>query len=75
MFKMLRLDDSQLEQVKAAAKPLPYRLREPFLRALSKALEGRPITMALLQKTCQQCQQHVMGLHALVPDDDLSFLG
>jgi hypothetical protein len=72
---MLRLTDDQLEQVQAAAKPLPYRLREPFLRALSKALEGQqPITNATVQKACQQCQQHVMGLHAMVPDDDLSFL-
>jgi hypothetical protein len=32
-------------------------------------------TNALVQKACQQAQQHVIGLHALVPDDDLSFLG
>jgi hypothetical protein len=39
-------------------------------------LDGQhPITNALAQKACQQCQQHIMGLHALVPDDDLSFLG
>jgi hypothetical protein len=30
---------------------------------------------ASLQRACQQCQQHVMALHALVPDNDLSFLG
>jgi hypothetical protein len=73
---VLALTDDQMQQVKVAAKPLPYRLREPFLRALSKALEGQhPITMASLLKACQQCQQHVMGLHAMVPDDDLSFLG
>jgi hypothetical protein len=38
-------------------------------------LDGqRPITMASLQRAWQ-AQQHVMALHALVPDDDLSFLG
>jgi hypothetical protein len=73
---MLVLDDAQLQIVRDAARPLPHRLREPFLRALSTALDGqKPITMASLQRACQQAQQHVMALHALVPDDDLSFLG
>jgi hypothetical protein len=48
---MLVLDDAQMEQVKAAARPLPYRLRDPFLRAVSKALDGQhPIGMASLQR-------------------------
>jgi hypothetical protein len=46
------------------------RLREPFLRALSTALDGRPITNALVQKPCQQAQAHVLQTYALVPDEN-----
>jgi hypothetical protein len=73
---MLALTDDQMRRVQEAAKPLPYRLREPYLRALSKLLEGQhPISNGTLQRACGQAQQHVMALHAMIPDDDLSFLG
>jgi hypothetical protein len=38
---------------------------------LAKVLDGQhPITMAALQRACQQAQQHVLQTYALLPDED-----
>ena len=63
----LALSDDQLEQVKAAARALPYRLRDQYLHALSKLLDSPRLTPATVERACAQAQQHTLGLHALQP--------
>jgi hypothetical protein len=73
---MIALDDSMMQQVQAAARALPPRVRENYLQTLSRLLEGqRPLSLGSVQKACGQAQQHCLQSHALAPDDNLSFLG
>ena len=69
--RMIALSDDQLALVREAARPFPYRLRDAYLRAVSRALDGQhPITMAALQRAGRQAQAHVLQTYALVPDED-----
>jgi hypothetical protein len=61
---MLRLDDAMLAQVKAAAAPIPVKLREGYLQRVAAALNGRKVTMGEVQCACQQAQAHTLHPHA-----------
>jgi hypothetical protein len=54
----LRLSDSELDAVFAAARPLDPDLRDPFLRAVANALQGRTIIgPGVVARTCAELQR------------------
>ena len=56
--RMLKLTDSELDQVYAAARPLDVDLRDAFLRAVANALAGQQtIGPGLVARTCRELQR------------------
>lgn len=55
----IRLTDSELDAVFAAARPLDPDLRDPFLRAVANALAGREVIgpPGLVARTCAELQR------------------
>jgi len=48
---MIALDDGMMQQVQAAARALPPRVRENYLQTLSRLLEGqRPLSLGSVQR-------------------------
>jgi hypothetical protein len=54
----LRLSDSELDAVFAAARPLDRDLRDPFLHAVARALSGRNmIGPGTVHQVCRELQR------------------
>jgi hypothetical protein len=53
----LRLSDSELDAVMAAARPLDVDLRDSFLQAVAHALHGQEIGPGLVARTCAELQR------------------
>jgi hypothetical protein len=56
VFMPLRLSDDELDAVMAAARPLDPDLRDPFLRAVANALQGREVGPGTVARTCAELQ-------------------
>ena len=55
---MIRLSDDELNAVMAAARPLDPDLRDPFLRAVANALQGREVIgPGVVARTCAELQR------------------
>jgi hypothetical protein len=54
----IRLTDSELDAVMAAARPLDPDLRDPFLRAVANALQGQTVIgPGVVARTCAELQR------------------
>jgi hypothetical protein len=54
----IRLSDTELDTVFAAARPLAADLRDPFLRAVANALAGKPMLgPGVVARTCAELQR------------------
>jgi hypothetical protein len=53
----LHFTDAELDQIFAAAQPLDPDLRDPFLRAVACALQGREIGPGLVARVCRELQR------------------
>src|SRR5262245_6851386 len=55
---IIRLSDDELSAVMAAARPLDPDLRDPFLRAVASALQGKAeIGPGVVARTCAELQR------------------
>jgi hypothetical protein len=55
---MLKLSDAELDAVFTAARPLDPDLRDPFLRAVANALQGKAeIGPSVVARTCAELQR------------------
>jgi hypothetical protein len=55
---MLRLSDSELDAVMAAARPLPVERRDAFLQAVAGALQGcRELGPGVVHRICVTAQR------------------
>lgn len=66
----IRLSDSELDAVMAAARPLPVARRDAFLQAVAAELQGRQIGPDLVHRICAEVQREyfdppdlAMGTH------------
>jgi hypothetical protein len=57
MSAPIRLSDSELRAVMAAAAPLDRDLRDPFLRAVANALRGKVLGPGLMARECARLQR------------------
>jgi hypothetical protein len=65
---MLALSDEQLKQVKAAAAPIPARLRATYLERIAALLgDGRTLSHAAVRLACAQAQAFVLRSYACCP--------
>ena len=54
----IRLSDSELDAVMAAARPVPVEMRDPFLQAVAHALSGRDeIGPGVVFQVCRDLQR------------------
>ena len=54
----IRLSDSELDAVMAAARPLPVHLRDPFLHAVAHALSDRNVIgPGTVHQVCRELQR------------------
>jgi hypothetical protein len=56
MSAPIRLTDSQLDVIMAAAEPLPVADRDPFLRDVVERLQGKEIGDGILHRTIAEVQ-------------------
>jgi hypothetical protein len=69
----LRLSDSELDAVMAAARPLDPDLRDPFLRAVANALQGKAeIGPGVVARTCSEMQRQFFHPPDLSRGNDVS---
>jgi hypothetical protein len=59
---MLDLTDEQLKQVKAAAAPIPARLRETYLQRIGLLLQGRVVNQVSVRWARAATQNELLGL-------------
>jgi hypothetical protein len=53
----IRLSDSELDAVLAAARPLPVERRDAFLQAVAAELDGRQLGPGLVHRICADVQR------------------
>jgi hypothetical protein len=56
------LSEEQLEQIQAAARPVPPALRPAFLERVAAALAGRRFGNGDIQRACAGAQKEMLGL-------------
>ena len=54
--------DEQLAQIKAAAQPIPWALREAYLQRVVMLLSGRPFGNGDVQRAAAQAQRELIGV-------------
>jgi hypothetical protein len=53
----IRLSDSELDAVMAAARPIPIERRDAFLQQVAAELRGREIGPGLVHRICAEVQR------------------
>jgi hypothetical protein len=53
----IRLSDSELDAVMAAARPLPVERRDAFLQAVAAELRGREVGPGIIHPVCAETQR------------------
>jgi hypothetical protein len=53
----IRLSDSELDAVLAAARPLPIERRDAFLQAVAAELSGREVGPGVVHHVCAETQR------------------
>jgi hypothetical protein len=53
----IRLSDSELDAVMAAARPLPVERRDAFLQSVAGALQGREVGPGVVHRVCAETQR------------------
>jgi hypothetical protein len=59
---LLRFNDEQLAQIRAAAQPIPWALREAYLQRIAMLLSGRPFGNGDVQRAAAQAQRELIGI-------------
>jgi hypothetical protein len=57
----LALTDAQLDQIRAAAAPIPVRQRREYLERVAELLAGRPFNSADVLKAVTKAQHELIG--------------
>jgi hypothetical protein len=69
----IRLSDSELDAVMAAARPLPVDLRDPFLQVVAHALSGRDVIgPGTVHQVCRELQRQFFDPPDLSRSNDTS---
>jgi hypothetical protein len=69
----IRLSDSELDAVMAAARPLPVHLRDPFLHAVAHALSDRNVIgPGTVHQVCRELQRQFFDPPDLSRSNDTS---
>jgi hypothetical protein len=69
----IKLSDSELDAVMAAARPLPIDLRDPFLHDVAHELSGRAeIGPGTVARTCRELQRQFFAPPDLSRSNDTS---
>jgi hypothetical protein len=69
----IRLSDSELDAVMAAARPLPVHLRDPFLHAVAHALSDRNVIgPGTVHQVCRELQRQLFDPPDLSRSNDTS---
>ena len=64
---LLKFNDEQLSQIRAAARPIPWRWRRAYLERVAELLDGRPIGNGDVQRAAQRAQLELLGV--TVPEE------
>jgi hypothetical protein len=59
---MLRFTDEQLGQLKAAAQPIPWALRQAYLEHIAALLSGQRFGNGDVQRAAAQAQRELIGV-------------
>ena len=62
MDSVLRFTDEQLDQLRAAAQPIPWALRYAYLERIATLLSGQRYGNGDVQRAAAQAQRELMGV-------------
>ena len=62
MDSMLRFTDEQLDQLRAAARPIPWALRQAYLERIAALLSGQRFGNGDVQRAAAQAQRELIGV-------------
>src|SRR6516164_1068525 len=62
MDSVLRFTDEQLDQLRAAARPIPWALRQAYLERIAALLSGQRFGNGEVQRAAAQAQRELIGV-------------